>query len=324
MKDGQGRDISYMRISITDRCNLRCKYCMPRGARTAPKSEILTLEEIRAVARCSAKLGIRSLKVTGGEPLVRRDCCRLIGMLKEIPGIERVTLTTNGALLEPLLDSLQEAGIDGINISLDTVDRRRYEAITGQDCLEQVLEGLYGCVRRGIPVKINAVALDLEEESWRGILELARELPVDVRFIELMPMGMGKQLTSPDPDRILKQAAARYPGIRPDDRFHGPGPAVYYKIPGFQGSLGFINAIHGKFCAGCNRIRLTARGYLKTCLCYEDGVDLRAILRQEGAESKEERLLEAMREAILKKPAAHCFEHPQDMTEKEGMSSIGG
>ena len=324
MKDGQGRDISYMRISITDRCNLRCKYCMPHGARTAPKSEILTLEEIRAVARCSAKLGIRSLKVTGGEPLVRRDCCRLVGMLKEIPGIERVTLTTNGALLEPLLDSLQEAGIDGINISLDTVDRRRYEAITGQDCLEQVLEGLYGCLRRGIPVKINAVALDLEEESWRGILELARELPVDVRFIELMPMGMGKQLTSPDPDRILKQAAARYPGIRPDDQFHGPGPAVYYKIPGFQGSLGFINAIHGKFCAGCNRIRLTARGYLKTCLCYEDGVDLRAILRQEGAEAKEEKLLEAMREAILKKPAAHCFEHPQDMTEKEGMSSIGG
>lgn len=333
MKDSQGRTIDYLRISITDRCNLRCRYCMPQGIQLLPKEEILTLEEICRVARCAADLGIRFIKVTGGEPLVRRDCCSLVGTLKKIPGIERVTLTTNGVMLDSFLDSLEKAGIDGINISLDTADPECYERITGRNCLAQVLSAIDNAAGRGIPVKINAVALDLGEDNWKALLNLGKERPVDVRLIELMPVGMGKGLSSLDPGQILEKIAQFYPGVEPDDRFHGPGPAVYYRIPGFKGSLGLIGAIHGKFCSSCNRIRMTARGYLKTCLCYEDGVDLRPILRQEGNKTGgsgtaspdiDEQLRKAIGSAVLKKPAAHCFEHPQDMTERAVMSSIGG
>ena len=184
MKDALGRTIDYMRISVTDRCNLRCKYCMPYGVECVPRWDILSLEEIRAVGICAASLGIRHIKVTGGEPLVRRDCCQLVKQLKSIPGIEKVTITTNGVLLERYLDDLTEAGIDGINISLDTLDRDLYQRITGTDALGTVTEAVRRACAMPLSVKINAVSIDFSQmdeehreagqDGWRQMVELAR------------------------------------------------------------------------------------------------------------------------------------------------------
>ncbi len=325
MKDSYGRVIDYMRISITDRCNLRCKYCMPDGISCVSMKEILTFEEICTVAACAAELGIRHLKVTGGEPLVRLHCCDLIRDLKAIRGIEKVTITTNGMELPRYLDELVRAGIDGINISMDTRDRETFRAITGSDGLDTVMESIRQASKLPIPVKINAVSLDLGEENIRQMTELAREYPVDVRFIEMMPIGYGKQFPVIDHQLLLKRLRELYPGLERDARPHGFGPAVYYQVPGFQGSIGLISAIHGKFCDSCNRIRLTSQGYLKTCLCYEDGVDLREVLRSEDEEkTKHENLKKTMEQAILHKPGAHCFEKPEEITEQRSMAMIGG
>lgn len=340
MRDHLGRQIDYMRISITDRCNLRCRYCMPEGVKCVPMEEILTLEECAEIAAWAASLGVSKIKVTGGEPLVRLGCCDFIRMLKDIKGIEKVTITTNGILLERYLEELIAAGVDGINISLDTLDPKLYRALTGGGDLEAVLRVLEKTVKirgdRQIPVKINAVSLDLKDMAgqlgcrydgpgWQELLELAVKYPIDVRFIEVMPIGYGRQYRSVDHDKLLAWLTERYPDMKEDRRIHGNGPAVYYQIPGFQGSVGLISALHGKFCSDCNRVRLTSQGYLKSCLCYEDGVDLRKILRGRGSlKEKEARLLEAMTQAIWGKPTAHCFEDPEHMTEHENMVRIGG
>lgn len=346
MNDSYGRTIDYMRISITDRCNLRCKYCMPYGVESVEPNRILTLEEIQAVAMAGASLGIRHIKVTGGEPLTRKGCCQLVRLLKSIPGIEKVTITTNGILLGRYLDELMDAGIDGINISLDTVNRDVYRELTGYDGLSAVMEVLERASLLPIPIKINAVSIDLDG-GWASVAELAGQYPVDVRFIEMMPIGYGRNFKTLDHQELLLEMERRYPGMEPDSRIHGFGPAVYYRIPGFQGSIGLISAIHGKFCNDCNRVRLTSQGYLKTCLCFEDGVDLRRILRNEdGAEASgglranghwqwsyqscpddqelQGRLTAAMSQAIRLKPAAHCFERPEYITEVHNMSDIGG
>ncbi|MDO5350288.1 MAG: GTP 3',8-cyclase MoaA [Lachnospiraceae bacterium] len=346
MNDSYGRTIDYMRISITDRCNLRCKYCMPYGVERVEPRDILTLEEIQAVAMAGAGLGIRHIKVTGGEPLTRKGCCQMVRMLKAIPGIEKVTITTNGILLGRYLEELVDSGIDGINISLDTVDRDTYREITGYDGLAEVIEVLERAASLPIPIKINAVSIDFDG-GWASVAELARTYPVDVRFIEMMPIGYGRNFKTLNHQELLSEMKKRYPGMEPDFRVHGFGPAVYYQIPGFQGSIGLISAIHGKFCSGCNRVRLTSRGHLKTCLCFEDGVDLRSILREEEGEdvsgslranghwqwsyqscpddkALQQRLTAAMSQAIQLKPAAHCFENPEHITEVHNMADIGG
>ena len=345
MKDSLDREIDYMRISITDRCNLRCQYCMPNGIECVPMEQILTYEEICSVVTAAAGLGIRHIKVTGGEPLVRKGCPALIGMLKEISGIEKVTITTNGILLKEQLDDLIAAGSDGINVSLDTMDRERFAGITGFDGLEQVLHGIFAAVERGIRVKLNVVSLDFTQkeaaagrtekadksaqsgisEDWMRLIDLTREKPIDVRFIEMMPIGYGRSFPAIGHERLLAALQVLYPGLEPARGNHGFGPAVYYHIPGYIGDIGLISAIHGKFCDNCNRVRLTAKGFLKTCLCYEDGVDLQPILRADISETERQRQLNnCMRRAITAKPDAHCFEHPDRITEREDMVSIGG
>lgn len=330
MNDSYGRTIDYMRISITDRCNLRCKYCMPYGVESVSHKDILTYDEIYKIVLAGAGLGIKHLKVTGGEPLVRRGCCELIRKLKTVPGIEHVTLTTNGILLEEYLEELIRSGIDGINISLDTTDREAYRQITGQDSLEAVLRVVKKAAYASVPVKINAVSLDWEEmgrlnkaENWKTLVLLAQQYPVDVRFIEMMPIGCGKMFKTVNHKQLLEEMMQAFPGMEREkdkEKRHGFGPAVYYRIPGFSGSIGLISAIHGKFCESCNRVRLTAQGMLKTCLCFEDGADLRAVLREDG----EKNLEEVMKTAIMKKPAAHCFEKPEKITEMHPMAAIGG
>ncbi len=325
MIDQFGRKIEYLRISVTDRCNLRCKYCMPEGIECLPMEKILSFEEYAEVVRCGAALGIKNVRLTGGEPLVRRGLISLVRLIHGIDGIERISMTTNGIFLKENLRGLIDAGLSSVNISLDTLNRERYREITGFDGLPAVLSAIDSAYESGIKTKINSVSIDFGEEELISLINLARDRAIDVRFIEMMPIGLGKTFPVFDHGRLLSKLKSLFPELEQDSKAHGLGPAVYYRIPGFQGCIGLISAIHAKFCDSCNRVRLTSQGFLKTCLCYEDGADLRGILRSDTTPyEREELLCAAMRAAIQKKPRAHCFENITDMTESAFMNGIGG
>lgn len=338
MRDSYGRTIEYMRISITDRCNLRCKYCMPQGISQVSMNEILTYEEIELICRAAVETGINRFKITGGEPLVRLGCAQLIGKIKRIPGVEQVTLTTNGVLLSQYISELMKNGLDAVNVSLDTLDGDIYREITGSDALDKVREGIELAVKKGLPVKINSVLQKgVNEKEWKQLAEFARAEKIDVRFIEMMPIGYGKNRKAVSGEELRKMFEEAYPDIQKDNCVHGNGPAIYYKIPGFSGSVGFISAIHGKFCESCNRIRLTSTGELKPCLCYGDSMDLKDIVRERTSISgnslsekdkaeKEtvERVKQAIETTIRNKPREHCFESLREITEERQMVQIGG
>lgn len=334
MKDNYGRTIDYMRVSITDRCNLRCGYCMPHGISLVSMSDILTYEEIELICQAAAEAGIRKFKITGGEPLVRLGCADLIGNLKKIPGVSQVTMTTNGVLLGEYLPELLKNGLDAVNISLDTLKPEVFQTITGQDKLSNVLESIDQAIASGLRVKINSVLQKgVNENEWKELAELTRERPLDVRFIEMMPIGCGKGYEPIYNEELLGKIKVQYPEITEDKQIHGNGPAVYYRIPGAKGSIGFISAMHGKFCGKCNRIRLTAQGRLKPCLCFGKSIDVRKILRgedytaqkgfQETGETKD-RIKEAMIQAVKMKPESHRFEEEKEITESGKMVQIGG
>lgn len=325
MEDRYGRNVDYMRISITDRCNLRCRYCMPEDIALVPMEEVLTFEEIEMVCRAAARIGIRKLKITGGEPLVRRGCPELVGKLKQIPGIAQVTMTTNGVALGRHLAELLEYGLDAVNISLDTLKPGVYREITGRDGLRGVLEGIRQAVDAGLPVKVNTVLQKgVNDREWRDLAGLAMDLPVDVRYIEMMPIGYGKEYEAVSNTELLALFQREFPGIQEDMRIHGNGPAVYYRIPGAQGSIGFISAVHGKFCQSCNRIRLSSKGKLKPCLCFGEEVDLMGALRSSGEEEREERLQALLAQAVQRKPREHQFGISEMVTEEKQMVQIGG
>lgn len=323
MKDGFNRTIDYVRISVTDKCNLRCRYCMPSDIEHVSMDRILTFEEIARVTKCMAKLGITKVKLTGGEPLIRRGICDLIKMLKSISGIDQVTITTNGVLLEEYITNLCAAGIDGINVSIDTMDRDRYMSITGSDRLEQVIKGVRSAVCAGLPVKINTVTLAGPEDA-AGLIEFVRDVKADLRFIELMPIGFAKRYDATGHDRLLKWFCDTYPDAAKCD-VRGNGPAKYYEIPGFSGKIGFISALSDRFCDSCNRIRLTTRGFLKGCLCYDSGEDLMPTIRSDvSSEEKNDRLCALISKVITQKPEGHDFAHVERVSEKLPMSAIGG
>lgn len=326
LRDNFGRLIDYMRISVTDRCNLRCTYCMPDGVQLVPAKQILTFEEIVDVCRVAAKLGIRKIKITGGEPLVRRGCPSLIGRIKEITGVEQVTLTTNGILLGEYLDALLDNGLDAVNISLDTLDADRYRKMTGCGELSFVLESLDRAVKSRLRVKINSVLQKgINDREWDDLAILAQNRPVDVRFIEIMPIGCGKRYETVSGDEVLAALRGKYHATERELSVHGNGPAVYYRIPGFMGSIGFISAVHGKFCDSCNRIRMTAEGELKPCLCYGESIDMREILRSSISEEvRDDKVCEAICGAVRQKPAMHCFESKEQISEDRQMVQIGG
>lgn len=321
MLDKAGRVINYMRVSVTDKCNLRCRYCMPEGVDILPMSDILTLEEITMVCRQAALLGIDRIKITGGEPLVRRGVVNLVSMLRQLDGIHQITMTSNGVLLSRYLTDLVKAGLDGVNISLDTLNQDMYQKITGQDHLKQVLKGIDEAVSSGIRVKINTVLMKgINDHEWMDLLGLARTRPLDVRLIEMMPIGSGKAYQGVSNQEILTRLKDHFPDLSEDDRIHGNGPAVYYQIPGWQGSVGLISPVHGKFCDRCNRIRLSAMGDLKPCLCYAPSANIRHTLRRQG----EEAMAEVLKKVIYNKPEAHCFGKVEDITEEKQMIAIGG
>ncbi len=324
MKDQYGRQIHYLRLSVTDKCNLRCRYCMPTGMVACTHSDVLSYEEMVKTVEVMAELGIDTIRVTGGEPLLRADVEVLIKKLKHIPGIRRVGMTTNGILLKDKLPVFINAGMDSVNISLDTLQDKKFEEITGFALLPKVLESIESSVAAGLRVKINCVPQkSVNEEELAAIAALAKNMPIEVRFIEMMPLGQGKMYTGID-NRILQKTMCETFGVLeqiPKSRQMGVGPAVSYKVPGFQGRIGFISAIHGKFCEDCNRVRMTAEGFIKGCLASKQGLDVRKLIREQVPT---EELKRQIWYTVYHKPMEHHFECMGDTGENRDMYKIGG
>lgn len=325
MLDKLNRKIDYLRISVIDRCNLRCVYCMPEeGIESIPHDEILTYDEILRICEIVSELGIRKIKITGGEPLVRKDIVNLIRDIKNIDKIEQVTLTTNGILLHEMLDDLYDAGIDAINISLDTLNKDNFKKITRRDGLEKVLMSIDKAYDLGIRVKINCLAIrDFNLSELVEIASFAKDREIDVRFIELMPIGFGKKYTQIDNDEILSILESRFGTFEIVTEKRGNGPAKYYRNQNMKGCIGFISAISHEFCESCNRIRLTSSGFLKLCLHYNKGIDLKGPIRNGISD---EDLKKLIHDTIWNKPISHKFGHAngeQDI-ELKNMVQIGG
>ena len=325
MFDAYHRNIHYLRLSVTDLCNLRCRYCMPDGVEKLEREAVLRHEEFLRLAALFAQCGIDTVRVTGGEPLVRKNVAQLVAGLKETPGIRRVTMTTNAVLLADQLPALLDAGLDSVNISLDTLRPEVFRQITARDDFAAVEAGLRAALESGLPVKLNCVPqAGVNEAELEDLAALAKDHPLQVRFIEMMPIGYGAAMPCISGPELRQRFARRWADLAPLPAEQGcalgDGPAVYYTLPGWQGSIGFIAAVHGKFCASCNRVRLTSQGFLRPCLASETGCDLRALLRS-GATDQE--LLTAIRETIWSKPREHHFED-RSMPATRGMYRIGG
>ncbi|MBS5215963.1 MAG: GTP 3',8-cyclase MoaA [Clostridiales bacterium] len=323
MIDQYGRMIDYLRISLTSRCNLRCIYCMPEED-TEIQEEYLSFDEIERIVSLMSQMGIRHVRLTGGEPLLRKNIQDLVKRIKKISGIETVHLTTNAILLNQMIDRLADAGLDGVNISLDTRDRENFARITRRDHLFLVENSLESLKKYpNMTVKINCVMMDQKDREFLEIAELARDNPFFVRYIEMMPIGLGRQNKGRSEEEIKELLKKTYGSYQTVKEKIGNGPSHYYEFQGFQGKIGFISAVTHKFCSSCNRVRLTSGGFLKTCLQYETGGDLRQILRN-GAEDQE--ILEYIKNIIFHKPKEHQFFNSQEMKEEEShlMSQIGG
>jgi cyclic pyranopterin phosphate synthase len=306
LRDSQGRRIKYLRLSITGRCNFRCVYCMPGRARTPPE-EALSFDELLRCCALAAAWGVETIKVTGGEPLVRPGAAGFIAALKTLPGIRQVTLTTNGLLLEKDLDRLAAAALDGVNISLDTLDPENFRRITGRSGLDTVLRSLSAAVDRGLRVKVNCVPLrGINDHEIPALAALARDRPVPVRFIELMPLGAAasfEPLTGAEAAAALERRYGPLSPLSPAEKL-GNGPAVYYRLKDFAGPIGFIQPLSRCFCGNCDRLRLTSQGFLASCLAGGPALDLRSLLRS-GAGGRD--LIEAVGDLAARKPAGRNF-----------------
>ncbi len=326
--DNHGRPITYVRLAVTDRCNLRCFYCMPEeGIRYLPKKQLLTFEEIERLISLLASLGISKVRLTGGEPFVRNDLMQLINRISEIPGIKDLHLTTNGVLTAPHIPELKKIGIASVNLSLDTLDKSRFQGITRRDEFEPVMKTLDLLLEHEIPVKINAVVMEGKNiDDILSLVELSKNNLVDVRFIEEMPFnGEGNHYPTLNwtHKKILHYIEGHYPDLQkiPD----GPFSTSYsYKVPGYKGSIGIIAAFSRTFCGTCNRIRVTAQGTLKTCL-YDDGVlDIRQLMR---AGAGDEEIKQSLINAFQSR-SKDGFEAERNRKNhlpiSESMSTIGG
>ena len=324
--DGHGRRISDLRVSVTDRCNFRCQYCMPaEGLPWVERSEILRFEEIERLVRLFARMGVTDLRLTGGEPLVRREFPRLLGMLATVPGVEDLALTTNGYLLERDAEALVRAGLRRVNVSIDSLQRDRFFQMTRRDSLPQVLRGLEAIARfpEVRPIKVNAVALrGFTEEEALPFAEFARSTSFQVRFIEFMPLDGDHSWTQDQVlsgDEIRRIVHAVYPLEEVARESHAT--ARVFRFADGRGELGFVNPVSEPFCGDCNRIRLTADGKLRTCLFSIHETDLRAELR--GGASDEE-LEQTIRAAVWRKELKHHVGEPGFRQPPRTMSAIGG
>ncbi|WP_449241210.1 GTP 3',8-cyclase MoaA [Desulfoscipio gibsoniae] len=326
MQDRFQRQINYLRISVTDRCNLRCVYCMPaRGVQNIPHREILTIEEIAAVVKAGVLAGIRKVRLTGGEPLVRRGILDLIKQLSNIPEIDDIALTTNGILLGDMAIDLKAAGLKRVNVSLDTLKPARFHRITRGGRLNLVRSGIDTALKNGLePVKINTVAIrGFNDDEVVDLAKLTLDRPLHVRFIELMPIGTsdawsrGKFISSQEVRELITGALGN---LIDEEKIPGSGPARYSRLPGAEGTVGFISALSNHFCATCNRLRLTATGQLRPCLFSRQEIDLKQALRA-GAGPGE--LARVFQEAVMAKPDAHDLASGWQKDDRI-MSQIGG
>lgn len=325
MLDSYNRKIDYIRISVTDRCNFRCVYCMPScGVRFMEHEDILSFEEILEVCKSLAKLGISKVKITGGEPFVRKGVINLIKEIKNIEGITAVTVTTNGYYLEDIMDELIEAKVDGINISLDTCDANSFNTITRKNAYEKVLRGIDAAINSPIKsIKINFVPIkELNIDQIVPIVKLAKEKSIIVRFIELMPIGYGAKYTPVKNNEIRNIIQKSFGEMKPVVTKLGNGPAEYYGLENYDGAIGFISAVSEKFCSTCNRIRLTSDGFLKTCLHYNKGIDLKKHLRSDISTDD---MTTIIANEIGHKPEKHSFnDQTINDVEIKSMYQIGG
>lgn len=326
LRDGHGRLIGDLRLSVTDRCNFRCQYCMPaEGLPWLEREEILTFEEIARLVGLLGAMGVREVRITGGEPLVRRELPRLIAMLDAIDAVGDLSLTTNGYLLERDAEALVRSGIDRFNVSLDSIQRERFYEITRRDALPQVLRGLehLASFPEAHPIKVNAVAMrGFTEQEVLPLAELARHSPFQVRFIEFMPLDAdrawnaeqvltGAEILAAIQERYPLVALAREPSAT----------ARVYRFADGPGTVGFINPVSEPFCGDCNRIRLTADGRLRTCLFSLNETDMRNPMRR-GADDHE--LEEIIRGAVWRKELKHHVGEPGFIQPARSMSAIGG
>jgi cyclic pyranopterin phosphate synthase len=326
LADQFNRPITYLRISVTDKCNLRCVYCMPEtGLAWLPKSEILTYEEIAQLVKAAASVGVRSVRLSGGEPLIRRDLHRLVSAIHAIDGIEDISLSTNGLLLPDQIAELKAAGLDRVNISLDTLRADRFAAIARRPGLERVLSGIDAAIDAGMePVKINVVVMrGQNDDEIVEFAEWTRRQPVFVRFIEVMPVheNVGLQRDSyVSSDEILDRVRAigdLQPAIGPG----GNGPARYFAFDGAPGAVGVISPLSHDYCERCNRVRLTADGHLRLCLFGDQDVDLRTPLR---SGEPTEAIADLLRSAMLIKPERHHLLLGETSSRMRAFSEIGG
>lgn len=340
--DQFSRTISYLRLSLTDRCNLRCIYCMPEEDRDPDSqvktgkflqhSELLSYEELVRVVRLTVSQGMNKLRLTGGEPLVRKGILGFIHKLAQLEGLSEIRLTTNGVLLAEYAEQLFREGVRHINVSLDTLIREKFQRITGRDFFAQVWDGLIAAQRLGFRIKLNVVAMKgVNDDEFQDFARLALEQPLQIRFIEFMPVGdknswqKEKFISSEE----IKQLIGELGSLTPCARSHGEGPARVYSFQGKDGrsgSIGFISPISHHFCDKCNRLRLTSEGRLRACLLSDRETDLKAMLRR-GATDQE--LVAAIRETIMKKPQGHTLQQDleagSDQRTCSGrMSRIGG
>lgn len=326
LRDGFSRAITYLRVSVTDKCNLRCVYCMPEaGLEWLHRDEILRYEEIVEIVRAAAAHGVRSIRLTGGEPLVRRDLHHLVAGIATIDGIEDIALSTNGLLLAEQLPELASAGLTRVNVSLDTLRPDRFAAVARRPGLDAVLRGIDAAIEAGLaPVKLNCVVMrGVNDDELADFAALTRERAVYVRFIEVMPVHENLELQKDayvSSDEILERIAS-IGQLQPIDGPGGNGPARYYAFAGAAGAVGVISPLSHDYCDRCNRVRLTADGRLRLCLFGDQHVDLRTPLRN-GATTAE--LGDLLTGAMLIKPERHHLRLGEPSSRMRAFSEIGG
>jgi cyclic pyranopterin phosphate synthase len=326
--DSFGRSINYLRVSVTDRCNLRCLYCMPpEGVPQMPHSEILSYEDVRTVVRAAAELGINRIRLTGGEPLVRAELPKLIKMLSQIEGIQELSLTTNGTFLKNYALELKQAGLSRVNVSLDTLKADKFQYITRLGKLKGVLDGIAAAKEAGLhPIKINTVVMrGINDDEILDFAKMTYEEGCHVRFIELMPF---KGVAEFVPSAELRQHISLLGKLEPCTSITGNGPAIYYRLAGAKGTIGFISPLTElSFCSRCNRMRLTPDGRLRPCLLGEDEIDLKMSLRNNLptiSYSTFEELKHLILKAVASKPEHHHLEGGNVRLVNRKMSQIGG
>ncbi|HEY0396511.1 MAG TPA: GTP 3',8-cyclase MoaA [Candidatus Elarobacter sp.] len=324
--DAFRRPITYLRVSVTDRCNLRCVYCMPEaGLPWIPKPDVLTFEEITAIVRAAASIGVRSIRLTGGEPLIRRNLEQLVAMIAAIPGIDDIALSTNALLLEEQAPALAAAGLRRVNISLDTLHEDRFTAIARRPGLQRVLAGIDAALAHGLgPVKINCVVMrGANADELEAFAELTRERAVHIRFIEVMPVQDNVAMQRDawvSSDEVLERLSA-LGDLTPVPNPHGNGPARTFAYAGAPGTVGVISPLAHDYCERCNRVRLSADGRLKLCLFGDHLIDLRTPLRTGGGE---EAIVSLLRGAMHVKPERHHLDLGQTASAMRAFSEIGG